>query len=74
MVSVSDLAVGKCFVTASRQMRKIFDYADGQVTYESWSANQERPTNPNRVSVNDKKFCADVDREVPCHYREGFGG
>ena len=74
MASVSDLAVGKCFVTASKQMRKVVDYANGEVTYESWSANQERPATPSRVKVNDAKFCADVDRAVPCHHREGFGG
>ena len=74
MVDVSELAVEKCFVTATNQMRKIFELSDGKVTYESWSANQARPTNPHRVTVNEAKFCADVDRSIDCNHQEGFGG
>ena len=74
MVELPELEVGKCFVTASKQMRKIVELSDGKVTYESWSAKQERPSNPNRVTVNNAKFCEDVDRSVPCSHREDFGG
>lgn len=55
-------------------MRRVSELNDGKVTYEAWSANQERPSNPTRFTVNEGNFCADVDRSVACSHREGFGG
>lgn len=81
MIDHSELSTGKCFITKSNQMRKITKIdvdIDGnkeknKITYESWSANDERPENPMRVPVSAGKFCADVDRSVKCTYRVGFG-
>lgn len=74
MVEAAALAEDKCFITATKQMRKIVKIDGGKVTYETWSARQERPMNPARYTVSDTKFCGDVDKEVPCSHRDGFGG
>lgn len=73
MVDESDLKEGACFVTATKQMRKIIKIDSDTITYESWSARQERPQSPSHTPVKKEKFLEDVERAVPCHYREGFG-
>jgi len=74
MVQVSDLSVGKYYVTASNQKREVVDLSNDKVTYTSWSAKQEKPRNPDRTTVGTQKFCGDVEREVDANYRVGFGG
>ena len=73
MINQSELEIGKCFVTSSKQMRKVIELSNGAIKYEAWSANQEKPKNPNHVTVNIDKFCKDVERAVRCDYRAGFG-
>ena len=73
MVAENDLKEGACFVTGTKQMRKITQIDSDTITYEYWSAKQERPRNPSRQKVKKEKFLKDVERAVPCHYRDGFG-
>ena len=73
MVGVADLVEKTYFITATKQMRWIVTVQGGKVTYKSWSAKGERPTNPSRTTVSAQTFCDDVERSVACTYREGFG-
>ena len=70
-VNETDIQEGRCFVTATNQMRKVVRVEKGTVTYESWSADQPRPSNPHRNSSSLATFAGAVDRAVGCDFNRG---
>lgn len=70
-VNATDIQEGRCFVTSKGQMRKVVKVENGKVTYESWSANQSRPSNPHRSTSGLATFAESVDGEVGCDFNLG---
>lgn len=67
-VPVDSIAVGHCYLTATREVWKVHEIVDGMVTFtardckigsERWGYRPERPVTA---------FASRVEREVPCNF------
>ena len=66
-ISIGEISLNKCYLTALGQVRRVVKFGNGRVTYEargkktvaggSWSEQN---------TVPDGKFARDVEREIPC--------
>ena len=65
-IPVSDIVVGKCYLTPLGQIRRVLRFADGKVTYESRGKKAGSWGVQNTVS--DGRFARDVEREVPSDF------
>jgi hypothetical protein len=62
-IPVSEIAVGKCYVTELGQIRRVLKLSNRRVTYVSRGA---MGSWGRENSVPDGRFARDVEREVPC--------
>ena len=77
-VDPNSLSVGKCYVTASGQVRRVTDITmTGRVDYEARGSRKvdkwhRGATQSNLPSL--ARFAGDVDREVKCSYHPDYLG
>ena len=69
-IPVTEIAVGKCYRTSLGQVRRVLQFSNGKVTYESRGENASSSWSEQN-SVMDGKFARDVEREVPCDFTSG---
>ena len=73
-VDPKTVAVGKVYLTAKSQLRKVVEVTDGKVKYSAKSAKQfakfQGKMPPQGVAV--EKFAEAVDKEVDESYHEDF--
>jgi hypothetical protein len=62
-IPVSGIIVGKCYLTALGQARRVVKFDNGRVTYESRGKTADSWRDEN--TVLDGRFARDVEREVP---------
>jgi len=82
-----EIQVNKCFVTLTKQVRRVMEIVGDDVTYESRGSkatvpvsdkvfNSSKTVTPaqfsNKTTVKIDKFAADVDRQVKCDWDAGF--
>ena len=74
-VKASDIEVGKCFVTISKQVRRVTEITDGKVDYEARGRSYKRgkeswsPSGVRRDQLPDKaNFASQVERIVTCDW------
>ena len=69
MVEASSISVGRCYVTPSREVRKVLELdgqkltyvSRGKLAFPSWDKEMYRQTTR-------ETFARDVEREVPCDW------
>lgn len=71
-ISISDIVVGKCFVTPTGQVRRVLEIADGKVKYESRGKTDRGGSWGAWTTVGDGRFAQDVDREVTCDWNPDY--
>lgn len=73
-VSVSDIAVDKCFRTSGNQVRRVLEVNGDDVVYEA--RGHKLPPKGQlwgpKVTVNAEKFTADVEEEVAWDWDPDF--
>jgi hypothetical protein len=67
-IPVASIAVGKCYVTAIGQVRRVLEIKDAKVRYESRGKTAHGGSWGDPVGVSTVKFARDVEREVACDY------
>ena len=67
-IPVSEIAIGKCYLTALGQVRRVLKVGNGKVTYESRSKKIAKGSWGEHNTVVDSRFARDVEREVPCDF------
>ena len=67
-IPVSEIAIGKCYLTALGQVRRVLKVGNGKVTYESRSKKITKGSWGEHNTVVDSRFARDVEREVPCDF------
>ena len=67
-ISVGGIAVGKCYLTALGQVRRVVKFGNGKVTYESRGGKATGSSWGEQNTVLEGRFARDVEREVPCDY------
>jgi hypothetical protein len=71
-VSLDSIAVGKCFVTSTGQVRRVLKMKDGKVTYESRGKTDHGGSWGAWKTVGDGRFANDVDREVTSDWNSDY--
>jgi hypothetical protein len=69
MVEVNSISVGRCYVTANREVRQVLELdgqkltyvARGKLAFPAWDPELQRHTTKDT-------FARDVEREVPCDW------
>ena len=69
MVDVNSISVGRCYVTANREVRQVLELdgqkltyvARGKMAFPAWDQELQRHTTKDT-------FARDVEREVPCDW------
>jgi hypothetical protein len=72
-IPVDSIAVGKCFLTAIGQVRRVLEVKDGKVKYESRGKTAHGGSWGDATTVGSGTFARDVDREVPCDHAPDTG-
>ena len=67
-IPVSEIADGKCYLTALGQVRRVLKVGNGKVTYESRGKTITKGSWGEQNTVLDGRFARDVEREVPCDF------
>jgi hypothetical protein len=67
-VAIDSIKVGKCYVTALGQIRRVLEISGGRVKYEARGKTAEGGSWGSWTTVGDGRFANDVEREVPCNY------
>ena len=67
-IPVSDIVVGKCYLTPLGQIRRVLKLGDGKVTYESRGKKAASWGVQNTVLHG--RFARDVEREIPCDFSD----
>lgn len=68
-IAVDSIEVGKCYVTAMRQVRRVLEISGGKVKYQAQGKTAEGGgSSAEWVTIGDGKFANDAEREVPCDY------
>ena len=65
-IPVSEIAIGKCYLTALGQVRRVLRLGSGKVTYESRGKTATGGSWGEQNTVSDGRFARDVEQEVPC--------
>jgi hypothetical protein len=65
-IPVNEIALGKCYLTALGQVRRVLKFGNGKVTYESRRQTATGGSWGEKNTVLDGRFARDVEREVPC--------
>ena len=63
---MGEIVVGKRYLTALGQIRRVLKSGDGKVTYETRGRKAGSWRDQN--TVLDGRFARDVEREVPCDF------
>lgn len=71
-VPLNSIAVGRCFVTSTGQVRRVLEIKDGKVKYESRGKTDRGGSSVGRTTVSDSRFASDVDREVTCDWNPDY--
>jgi hypothetical protein len=71
-VDPNTLTVGKCYVTASGQVRRILEIDGSDVVYEARGKKNVPAPWGSKTTVDTQRFADAVEREVPCHYDPDF--
>jgi hypothetical protein len=66
-VAIDSIEVGKCYVTAIGQIRRVLETGSGRVKYEARGKTTEDGSWSSRTTSSGR-FANDVEREVPCDY------
>jgi hypothetical protein len=64
-IPVSEIVIGKCYLTALGQVRRVLRSGNGKVTYESRGKTAISGSWGELNTVSDGRFARDVEREVP---------
>jgi len=67
-IEVGNIEVGKYYVTAWGEIRRVLEISAGKVTYDARGKTAEGGSWASRTTVGDGRFANDVEREVPCDY------
>jgi hypothetical protein len=67
-IDPGDIQEGKCYVTAKRQVRRVFKLEGDRVVYEARGADPSGSWNRPRGPAKRDKFAASLEREVPCDF------
>ena len=67
-IPVSEIADGKCYLTALGQVRRVLKVGNGKVTYESRGKTITKGSWGKQNTVLDGRSARDVEREVPCDF------
>jgi hypothetical protein len=67
-IPVSEITIGKCYLTALGQVRRVQRLGNGNVTYESRGKSMTKDSWGEQNTVSDGRFARDVEREVPCDF------
>lgn len=65
---VAVIEVGKCYMTAFGEIRRVLEISSGKVKYETQQKTAGGGSSTSWVTVGDGRFANDVEREVPCDY------
>jgi hypothetical protein len=65
-VAINSIQIGKCYVTAMGEVRRVLEIGGGRVKYEARGRTAEGGTVASWTTVGDGRFANDVEREVPC--------
>ncbi len=71
-VSLDNIAVGKCFVTSTGQVRRVLEMKNDKVKYESRGKTDQGGSWGAWATVGDESFASDVDREVTCDWSPDY--
>jgi len=72
-IAVDSIEVGKCYVTAMGQVRRVLDISGGKVRYLVQQKTAEGSGSAaSNTTVSDGRFANDVEREVPCDYDPNY--
>jgi hypothetical protein len=67
-ISISEIGLNKCYLTALGQVRRVLKLGNGRVTYESRGKTVTGGSWGEQNTVADGRFAQDVEREVPCDF------
>ena len=67
-IPVSEIADGKCYLTALGQVRRVLKVGNGKVTYKSRGKTITKSSWGEQNTVLDGRFARDVERGVPCDF------
>jgi hypothetical protein len=67
-ISINEIGLNKCYVTALGQVRRVLKFGNGRVTYESRGKKTAGGSWGEQNTVSDGRFAQDVEREVPCDF------
>jgi hypothetical protein len=68
-IAINSVEVGKCYVTAMGQVRRVLEINGGKVKYQVQQKTAEGSgSSASITTVGDGRFANDVEREVPCDY------
>ena len=65
---VAIIEVGRCYITALGEIRRVLEISGGKVTYDARGKTVEGGSWASRTTVGDGRFASDVEREIPCDY------
>jgi hypothetical protein len=65
-IAINSIQVGKFYVTAMGQVRRVLEISGGKVKYEARGRTAEGGPAASWTTVGDGRFANDVEREVPC--------
>lgn len=72
-VALDSIEVGKCYLTAMGQVRRVLEIGGGKVKYQVQQKTAEGGgSSTSNTTVGDGRFANDVEREVPCHYDPNY--
>jgi hypothetical protein len=71
-ISLSSIAVGKCFVTSMGQVRRVLEMKNGDVKYESRGKTDRGGSWTGWTIAGAERFANDVDREVTCDWNPDY--
>ena len=74
-ISIGEIGVNKCYLTALGQVRRVLKFGNGRVTYESRGRKSGTGGSwGEQNTVPDGRFARDVEREIPCEHRAAATG
>jgi hypothetical protein len=65
-IPADEIVVGKCYLTALGQIRRVLKFGAGKVSYESRGKKADSWGDQNTVLGG--RFARDVEREIPCDF------
>lgn len=69
-VRIQDIAVGRCYVTASEQVRLVLEIIPGSRV--CWTDVRHCQASRKREIITSQKFAREVDCEVTCDYEPSY--